>query len=137
MLAVTGQGWLGSTLSSCFTAWVLALALTVPAYALKRLGGGDIKLLAAMGLTGGMEAMLTAYVVASFLVGGAAIVWVMAYRWGSLLTVPLARIGLDAPSMPEPKGRMLPFGLGLAIGFVVALLFLGAQLSFLPIRLDE
>ena len=130
MLVITGQGWLGASLSSCFTAWVLALVLTVPAYALKRLGAGDTKLLAAMGLIGGMEAMLTAYVIAGLLVGGTAIVWMMAYRWGPLLVMPLARIGLDAPSMPEPKGRMLPFGLGLAIGFVVALLLLGAQLSF-------
>jgi prepilin peptidase CpaA len=134
MLAVTGQGWLGASLSSCFAAWALALALTVPAWVLKRLGAGDAKLLAAMGLLGGMEAMLVAYVVAGLLVGGTAIVWTLAYRWLPLLTPQLARIGIDAPVMPEPKGRMLPFGLGLSIGFVVALVLLAARISILPFQ---
>lgn len=136
ILAVTGQGWLGASLSSCFAAWALALVLTVPAYVLKRLGAGDAKLLAAMGLAGGMEAMLVAYVIAGLLVGGTAIVWMTAYRWGPLLAHQLARIGIDTPAMPEPKGRMLPFGLGLSIGLVVALVLIGIRTSVLPIHLD-
>ncbi len=134
MLAATGQGWLGASPSSCFAAWGLALVLTLPAYALKRLGAGDIKLLAAMGLAGGIQAMLTAYAIAGLLVGCTAIVWMMAYRWEPLLAAPLACIGIDFPAVPEPKGRMLPFGLGLAIGFVVALVILSSSLPVLPIH---
>jgi prepilin peptidase CpaA len=136
MLAVTGQGWLGASPSSCFAAWALALVLTVPAWVLRRLGAGDAKLLAAMGLLGGMEAMLVAYAVAGLLVGGTAIVWTMAYRWEPLLVLQLARIGIDVPAIPEPKGRMLPFGLGLAIGFVVALVLLANRISVLPFQFD-
>lgn len=136
MLAVTGQGWLGASPSSCFAAWALALILTVAAWVLKRLGAGDAKLLAAMGLAGGMEAMLVAYAIASLLVGGTAIVWMLAYRWMPLLAPQLASIGIDAPAIPEPKGRMLPFGLGLAIGFVVALVLLAARISVLPFQFD-
>lgn len=121
MLAASGQGWLGASPSSCFAAWVLALALTVPAYALKKLGAGDAKLLAAMGLAGGLEAMLVAYTIAALLVGGVAAVWLLVYHCKPLL----ARIGIDASALPEPKGRMLPFGLGLAIGFIVALVIRG------------
>ncbi|WP_031431270.1 prepilin peptidase [Methylomicrobium agile] len=136
MLATTGQGWLGASPTSCFTAWALALVLTVPAWALKRLGAGDAKLLAAMGLTGGMEVMLVAYAIAGLLVGGTAVIWVLAYRWLPLLTPQLASIGIDAPAIPEPKGRMLPFGLGLAIGLIVALALLVAGVPVLPIRFD-
>lgn len=136
MLAVTGQGWLGTFPTSCFAAWALALVLTVPAYALKRLGAGDAKLLAAMGLLGGMEAMLVAYAIAGLLVGGTAIIWMLAYRWMPLLAPQLSSIGIDAPAIPEPKGRMLPFGLGLAIGFVVALVLLAARISVLPFQFD-
>jgi prepilin peptidase CpaA len=136
VLAVTGQGWLGVSPSSCLTAWALALVLTVPAWILRRLGAGDAKLLAAMGLMGGMEAMLVAYAIAGLLVGGTAIVWMLAYRWMPLLAPQLASIGIDALTIPEPKGRMLPFGLGLAIGFVVALVLLAARISVLPFQFD-
>jgi prepilin peptidase CpaA len=136
MLAVTGQGWLGTSPSSCFAAWALALVLTVPAWVLKLLGAGDAKLLAAVGLAGGMEAMLVAYAVAGLLVGGTAIVRMMAYRWEPLMAPQLARIGINVPTIPEPKGRMLPFGLGLAIGFVVALVLLANRISVLPFQFD-
>jgi prepilin peptidase CpaA len=136
MLAATDQGWLGASPSSCFAAWALALILTVPAWIVKRLGAGDAKLLAAMGLLGGMEAMLVAYAVAGLLVGGTAVIWMIAYRWEPLLVPQLARIGVNAPAIPEPKGRMLPFGLGLAIGFVIALVLLAARISVLPFQFN-
>jgi prepilin peptidase CpaA len=136
MLAVTGQGWLGASPSSCFAAWALALVLTVPAWMLRWLGAGDAKLLAAMGLLGGMEAMLVAYAIAGLLVGGTAVIWTIAYRWKPLLAPQLARIGIYAPAMPKPKGRMLPFGLGLAIGFIVALVLLANRVLILPVQFD-
>ncbi|WP_051961727.1 prepilin peptidase [Methylobacter sp. BBA5.1] len=131
MLAVSGQGWLGAPPSSCFAAWALALVLTVPGYAMRRLGAGDVKLLAAMGLAGGMEAMLIAYATAGLLVGGTAVIWLMAYRWQPVLAPQLARIGIDAPAISEPKGRILSFGLGLAIGFVVALVLISVNAPLL------
>lgn len=130
MLAATGQGWLGASSSSCFTAWAVGLALTVPAYVLGRLGAGDAKLLAAMGLAGGVEAMLIAYVIAGLLVGGTAIVWTMTYRWAPLFAAHLVRIRINLPAISEPKGMMLPYGLGFAIGFIAALTFLS------PIHFD-
>lgn len=132
MLATTGQGWLGASPTSCLVAWALALVLTMPAYAVKLLGAGDAKMLAAMGLAGGMEPMLVAYAIAGLLVGGTSVIWVLAYWWAP----QLESIGIAVPAIPEPKGRMLPFGLGLAIGLIVTLVLLIARISILPVQFD-
>lgn len=122
MLAVSGQGLFAASVTSCLIAWFLALALTLPAYAFNRLGAGDVKMLAAIGLASGLETMLIAYAIAGLLIGGIAVVWLMAYRWIPWFAPQLLRIGINAPVIAEPNGRMLPFGLGLALGFVIAVL---------------
>ncbi|MGH8523501.1 MAG: prepilin peptidase [Gammaproteobacteria bacterium] len=105
----TGAGLLGGTAASCLGAAVLALVLTVPAYARGQLGAGDVKLLAAIGLLAGLEALLVTYMVAGLLAGG-----------GLWLNHQLGRYRLDHPGA---RGRWLPFGFLLTIGFSVAILF--------------
>ncbi|XSG85592.1 MAG: A24 family peptidase [Methylohalobius sp. ZOD2] len=109
MIAATGHGWLGDPWTSCLKAWALALGLTLPAYALRWLGGGDVKLLTAMGLLGGIQVLLTTYVVGALLVAGGLIAWRTLQSWGWVW------------ASPTGKKRNLPFGLGLSVGFEVAL----------------
>ncbi|CCE24848.1 A24 family peptidase [Methylotuvimicrobium alcaliphilum] len=115
--AVIGEGWLGLTFMSALAGWALALVMTLPGYVFKKLGAGDVKLFAAMGLLGGVDAVLITFVVAGLLSGVTVILWLTAYRWSFLLV----RLGISLAGVPEPKGRFLPFGAALAAGFLVAL----------------
>lgn len=81
--------------------FVAALLALLPAYALRCVGAGDVKLFAAMGFLGGTAVLLPTLLIAGF-AGGA----------GAL--VVLAREG-------RRRGRRMPFGIGLALGFIVAL----------------
>jgi Flp pilus assembly protein, protease CpaA len=121
-LLLTGHGLLGASGASCLGAAAVALILTLPGYGLGMLGAGDVKLLVAMGLLSGLEALLITFLVAGLLTGGAAILWIWAYRWSPWLACQLGRVGIDLPLVPEPRGRKLPFGLALAAGFVIAIL---------------
>lgn len=130
--AVTGQGWLDVPWTAGLAGWALALALTLPGYVLKKLGAGDVKLFAAMGLLGGFDAALITFAVASLFAGGVALLWLAAYRWFFLLELPLSRMGISIAGVPEPKGRFLPFGSALAAGFLVALFGFGSGSAPLP-----
>ncbi len=130
--AVTGQGWLGLSLTAGLAGWALALAFALPGYVLKKLGAGDVKLFAAMGLLGGVDATLITFAVAGLLAGGVALLWLAAYRWFFRLELPLSRMGISIAGVPEPKGRFLPFGSALAVGFLVALFGVGSGLAQLP-----
>jgi prepilin peptidase CpaA len=120
MLAVKGHGWLGTAWASCLGAAMIASLLTLPAYANRLLGAGDVKLLLSMGLLGGLKALMITYVFAGLLVGLASIVWIWAYRWEAWFAFQVARIGVPGISIPEPTGRRLPFGFALAVGFTIA-----------------
>ncbi|WP_341326134.1 prepilin peptidase [Methylotuvimicrobium sp. KM2] len=132
--AVTGEGWLELPLSSALAGWVLALVMTMPGYVFKKLGAGDVKLFTAMGLFGGVDAVLITFVVAGLLSGVTVILWLAAYRGFFLLSPLLARLGLSCAGVPEPKGRFLPFGAALAVGFLVALLAAASGVSLLSLQ---
>lgn len=127
-----GEGWLGLTFMTALAGWALALAMTMPGYVFKKLGAGDVKLFAAMGLFGGVDAVLITFVVAGLLSGVTVILWLAAYRWFFLLSPWLARRGISFAGAPEPKGRFLPFGAALAAGFLVALLAAASGFSLVP-----
>ncbi|MGH8550461.1 MAG: prepilin peptidase [Methylococcales bacterium] len=120
MLVATGYGWLETSWSSCTGAAIAAALLTLPAYAVRRLGAGDVKLLVSMGLLGGLQALSITYVCAGLLVGFITVLWIQAYRWEFWFAYRFAQIGIMDFSIPEPKGRSLPFGFALAIGFLIA-----------------
>ncbi|MCK3826486.1 prepilin peptidase [Pseudomonas sp. W2Aug9] len=72
----TGSTWLGAPRSDGGLALVLALALTLPGYALGRFGAGDVKLLAALGLASNTE-----YLLGSLIGAGIAIVaWALMHQ---------------------------------------------------------
>lgn len=79
----------------------LGLLLTLPGYLLQALGAGDVKLLVAIGLIGGWQAVLVSFIVAG-LIAGVAALWLLATR------------------KKKPHGRMLPFGAALAAGLLVS-----------------
>ncbi|RON58394.1 prepilin peptidase [Pseudomonas frederiksbergensis] len=55
-LLLTGNTWLGAEAEQGGWAFLLALAFTLPGYAMKRMGAGDVKLMTALGLaTDGMH----------------------------------------------------------------------------------
>ncbi|MFJ4143500.1 prepilin peptidase [Pseudomonas sp. NPDC089734] len=61
-LLYSGQTWLGLEASDGGWALVLAVALTLPGYALGRLGAGDVKLMAALALATGSLYVLGTFI---------------------------------------------------------------------------
>ncbi|RMM23961.1 Peptidase A24A, prepilin type IV [Pseudomonas syringae pv. pisi] len=66
-LALTGMTWLGSPALEALLALTLALALTLPGYALGKLGAADVKLMTALAL-----ASNSAYLLCTFIGAGVA-----------------------------------------------------------------
>ncbi|MGH8449746.1 prepilin peptidase, partial [Pseudomonas sp.] len=58
----TGSTWLGAPSGQGGLAFILALLLTLPGYALGRLGAGDVKLLMALALASNAEYLLGSFI---------------------------------------------------------------------------
>ena len=58
----SGQTWLGGPAVEGGWAFTLSLAFTLPGYALGRLGAGDVKLLAALGLATNIDYLLGTFI---------------------------------------------------------------------------
>lgn len=69
----TGHTWLGATAAQGAWAFLLALVLTLPGYALSRMGAGDVKLLAALGLATGHLYLLGTFIGA----GATSLLWLL------------------------------------------------------------
>ena len=65
VLVITGQTLTQQPLMSAMLGFFVALALTLPGYVFKLLGGGDVKLLCAVGLLCGLGMMLLSFALAS------------------------------------------------------------------------
>jgi prepilin peptidase CpaA len=113
-----GTTWLGAPGEQGVWAFALALLLTVPGYALGRLGAGDVKLLAALALGSDFRCLLWSLIGA----GVANALWLLlAPRVWPLMSQGLKRhLGYLAP---EPS-RKLPFAPFLLVGFTVAWLWI-------------
>ena len=85
---------------------LLALLLTMPAYLLRWLGAGDVKLLLAIAVMGGWQYVLTSFVIAG-LVSGITTLAMLQYSTysGHQLTA----------------GRWMPFGAMLAAGLIASM----------------
>lgn len=114
-LAATGVSPLGSSAVSMAVGCGLALLLTLPGYFTNKLGAGDVKLLLAIALLAGATTTLASFVVGALTAGIAAVAWILLGT----------RLGL-----PPAAGKHLPFGAGLAMGFVTAVT--AAHLGWLP-----
>ena len=105
-LAYTGQAVLAGGWLDVLLGLLLALLLTMPAYLLRWLGAGDVKLLLAIAVMGGWQYVLTSFVIAG-LVSGITTLAMLQYSTysGHQLTA----------------GRWMPFGAMLAAGLIASM----------------
>lgn len=101
--AVIGGNWLDVLLGA-----LLALLLTLPAYIMRWLGAGDVKLLVAIASLGGWKLVLTSFAVAGLMSGVSA--------------VAVIQYATYFGSGPTNK-RWLPFGAMLATGLIISIGF--------------
>ncbi len=132
-----GAGW--PALAAGLLGAGLALLITVPLFALRAVGGGDVKLLGAVGAFMGPMGFLFA-LVATALVGGVLGLG-SAIRRGVLLPVlldtkDLAVHGLTLgkagarSTLDTPGAITIPYGAAIAIGSVAAWLLLGGTATW-------
>lgn len=107
----SGTTWLGASATQGLVAFALALLLTLPGYALGRLGAGDVKLLAALGLATDLPYVLWSLIGSAV----ASVAWlIVAPRLWPLMAQGLReRLQYLAPG----ASTKLPFAPFLLIGF--------------------
>ncbi|MNQ65268.1 Type IV leader peptidase family protein [compost metagenome] len=114
----SGSTWLGAPAEQGGWAALLALAFTLPGYALRRLGGGDVKLMIALGLaTDGR------HVLGVFIGAGLASVfwWLLAPRVWLLIGQGFrSHVRYLEPGMSKKQ----PFAPFLLVGFLLTLAWL-------------
>lgn len=119
-LGISGVTPLGNVPAQAWLAFGLALLLTLPAYVLRLLGAGDVKLAAAIGILTGLPQFLAVYGIAAMLSLGMA----LAARFASGLPyghLPGFLMGSGVVKGHVGQRRYIPFGaaLGLALAVVV------------------
>lgn len=109
----TGTTWLGAPAAQGLLAFLLALLLTLPGYALGRLGAGDVKLLAALALASNAEYLLGSFVGAAI----ANLLWVIIAPklWPHMNQGLKKHLGYLAPE----ASKKLPFAPFLLVGFAI------------------
>jgi prepilin peptidase CpaA len=126
-MILSGRCLMGDPWGSGVWAGLFALTVTVPAYALGKLGAGDAKYLLAIGVLGGWATTRNTFVIAAALGVILSVVWWLIRR---------AAIDVDNPAPPttrlfhamthsagkSPGPLSLPFGTLLSIGFCAQLL---------------
>jgi Flp pilus assembly protein protease CpaA len=105
-LLITGHTLLNASLHSALLAAAIALLLTLPAYAARLLGAGDVKLLLAIALVSGSYFTLFAFVIAALLAVIAGAVHLLLTR---------------LHTQPSTRRRWLPFGAALSVGLLLAI----------------
>ena len=126
-------GWAG--LLAAFLGFGLALALYIPLFLLRAMGGGDVKLMAAVGALAGPKDWFTIFVLASLLGGVFALALLfLRHSMGSTfkniwhILTNLIRLRAPYASKPDldissPKAITMPHGVAIAAG-TLAFLFL-------------
>jgi|TARA_R100001143_G_scaffold17028_8_gene19059 prepilin peptidase CpaA len=133
ILLIAGHGLLGATAISCLLAWSAALFLTLPAYAFRWLGAGDVKFLASIGLLTGLNFLLVSYAIAGLLSGMIVVAWLSAQRVLPYLNLQLASTKIQLPVLARPTGKVLPFGAILAVSVLITLC-IPAYVDFIPLK---
>ncbi|NMX62238.1 prepilin peptidase [Pseudomonas sp. WS 5079] len=110
----SGSTWLGTSRSEGLWALILALLLTLPGYALGRLGAADVKMLAALALASNSTYLLWSLIGA----GAANVAWLV---YGPRL-LPLTSQGVRARLgyLVVDPSKKLPFAPFLLVGFTLA-----------------
>ncbi|MFP3516082.1 prepilin peptidase [Pseudomonas sp. SIMBA_077] len=113
----TGHTWLGASASEGGWALLIALVLTLPGYALNKLGAGDVKLLAALALATDRPLLLGTVIGAGICAG----LWF--WFVPKILFLVNQRI-TPAPLQPTTlSATKLPFAPFLLCGFSLTILF--------------
>lgn len=117
--SLTGAPWMSALLAGAF-----GLAVTLPAYALGKLGAGDAKFLLAIGLLTSWDVTAQTFVVASLLAAAAATAWWFARNAFNGWQHPWLQQTFEWVVGPGANtGQLrLPYGTLLAVGLVAALL---------------
>jgi len=128
--ALATAGWPG-LLSHGLAGWLVGVALFLPFFLLRGLGGGDVKLLAALGAWLGPSGMLTLAFYTAMAGGVMALVavlsrgyfstafknlWLLFCHWRVAGPRPLPEVSLDNPRAPR-----VPYGVAIAAGALVTL----------------
>ncbi|MTI63503.1 prepilin peptidase [Methylophaga sp.] len=121
-LIIFHQSLMGEPLLSAVYAWLLALLLTLPAYAVRWLGAGDVKMLSALALMTGWQFLLLSFVIAGLLAGIIVLLWLLAQRSFPYLNLKLARWDSQIPPVAVLNGKALPFGGLLAVAGLTVLI---------------
>jgi prepilin peptidase CpaA len=102
------------------------------------IGGGDVKLLAALSLWAGAEQFVWVILVTTLTGGALSLISLWHRRWGGLVAAQLAMLGVvaataratvvtDPPSGGDPDRSTLPYGVAIAAGGIAVIIEL-AQL---------
>lgn len=116
ILVFAQQSLLGAGVGEAILGWLLAIVLTLPAYALRQLGAGDVKMLTALALMSDWQFLIFSFAVAGLLAGSTVLIWLLLQRYLPYMNLKLARFGQQLPAMPVLQGRKLPFGAMIALG---------------------
>jgi len=112
----TGHTWLGASASEGGWALVIALVLTLPGYALNKLGAGDVKLLIALALATDRQMLLGTFIGAGLSAG----------LWFWLAPKVLSSLNQRLTSAPVQSvtqaSKKLPFAPFLLCGFSLTIL---------------
>ena len=104
-LNASGTTWLGAPAADGGWALALALLLTLPGYALGRVGAGGVKLLAALGLASEVDCLLWSLIGAAFVQGG----WVLVHQ----------RLAVRPPGTAASLSTKQPFAPCVLVGFAL------------------
>lgn len=122
ILILTQQNLLGGPVDASLWAWLIALILTMPAYAFGWLGAGDVKMLSALGLMSGLRFMLMSFVLAGLLAGLLTFYSMLSRRFVPYLNLHSEKFGWQLPTTAICNGKSLPFGAVIAFGGLFVLI---------------
>ena len=114
----TGHTWLGASATEGGWALLIALVLTLPGYALNKLGAGDVKLLIALALTTDRPTILGTVIGAGICSG---IWWFFASK---ILPSTNQRVKTLPFAKDVPMSKKLPFAPFLFAGFTLTMALL-------------
>jgi prepilin peptidase CpaA len=116
-LLMVGNSWLGAPAQQAWWALLLTLIMTLPGYALNRLGAGDVKLLVALALTTDALHILGTFIGA----GVASVIWLVARQkvWRHVSQ----RLRRRYPNLAPETSSKQPFVPFLLVGFIATVAF--------------
>jgi prepilin peptidase CpaA len=116
--SLTGADWPHALLAGG-----LALLLTLPGYAWRKLGAGDVKYLVAIGLLTSVSVTLTCFVVTAFAGGLIAVAWLLLQQMAPFIPAVVTKGNERLASwlVKPARERRMPYGTLMTLGLYTAL----------------